>query len=435
VNGTLAIPRIVKGSFDIPLVAIAATTAVIGSVGVASNLGLGPRAIAGVLAVAFIALVLSQMARLELSLYVLLPLLTAVRVEPAPVDFMTLGLIGALVLRGEPVRAIPPRIVVIALLVFIASYAVGFLAPYPDAAVAYTTATFLVLATGYVTFQLAARDPEIAERAYVLAGLVLGLETLLAFTPTSLATALRYDRFRVEGLFKDPNVFGPFAVPAVTLLCVRWPRLPLLLRVPALVLVLIPIPASLSRGAVLALALALVTLGAIAAYRRWWAVVIRCAGIVAAGILALAALATVPATLDRLTLSLQSYDTGRVGGQFQGLQRYFENPLSFGLGPGNYEHVLGPTSHETYVRILVETGPLSLIAIVLLLWASVRLIRTPNPSTAAWICALIGLAAYGALIDVLHWRHLWVALVMPLAIAVYEKRKSQAGRDVGVGTT
>jgi hypothetical protein len=316
---------------------------------------------------------------------------------------------------------------------FLFSYAASLLgAENRDVALKYTAATLLVVAAAYVAFQLVPRNVGIAERAYVVAGLILGIEAIIAILPLPIAEPFRMDRFRIEGLFKDPNVFGPFVAPAVALLCARWPSLHWSVRAGALLLVLLPVPASLARGAIVVVVVTLLFLGSVALYRRWRTTAIFCFGFLGAGVAALIAFVVFSgASLakERLSTAFQDYDAVRFGGQAAGLSWFQQHPISFGLGPGNYEHVLGLPSHQTFLRMLVETGPISLIAFVLILWTSLRMIRSADPGTVAWVSGLIGLTTYALLIDAVHWRHFWVVLAIPLAIAARDQlRPIRPGR-------
>ena len=422
-NVRVAIPGVASGRAAIPFVVLASLIAVGGTFAVTGGAGVGLRAIAAVLCVAAITILFAWTKRLELALYSLVPLMTVVRAEPAPVEFITVGLLGALALRGELWKFAPPRSVTIAFIVIALAHIPALIvAEDRGVAIRFTAATFLVMAIAYVTFQLASRDPRYVERAYVLAAVLLGVQTLIALSPLPIAGEFRMDRYRIEGLFKDPNVFGPFAVPAVALLAAGRPSMPSALRIPALMLALMPIPASLSRGAVIVLVASLLVLAAVAAYRRWWPPFIYSAGILGAGLVALVVLLLQPGSSvaeQRLSLGAQLYDAERFAGQLAGLNRFLAQPLSFGIGPGQYDVTLDQPSHETYLRMLVETGPLSLIALLVVMWASIRLIRQRDLPTVAWTAALIGFAVYGFFIDILHWRHFWFVIAVPLAIVAW----------------
>lgn len=421
---------------DLPLLALAGVMSVIAAIAVATPADLTLRTASAVMFGSIVVLLLVVMRRPELALYLIVPLMTVVRLEPAPVDFMTAGLVGALAIRGQfGVR--PTKIAVIAVILLLVSYLAPLLtAPDLDRALRYTAATLLVVGIAVVGFRLGANDPRIVERAYVITAVLLGIEAILAALPLPFARLFLWQGFRADGLFKDPNVFGPFTLPAVALLCLGRPAMPIAVRMAALALVIAPVPASQSRGAVLALITCVTVLGAVAAARRW-----RHTTSFALGVLALWAFAvfgliafggTGFAVRRFTTLVLSSYDSERFAGQLAGLSYVIQHPLSLGIGPGNYEFVLGHDSHETYLRMLVETGPVSLIATLVLLWAAVRYIRSHDPAVVAWVVALVGFAVCGFFIDTLHWRHMWLALAMPLAIAAHHIRQPAIGTNVEV---
>lgn len=404
---------------EVLLIAAASAVAVVAAVSFGGADTVAQRAIAGAAGVALIVLPLAMLKRPELALYALVPLMTAVWIAPAPADFMAVGLFGALVVRGDVRRVVPPRIVVAALLLLVVSYAAALVLAPSDRAFSYAAATLLVVTIGCVTYVLAARDPRVAERAFVLGGIVLAAETIVALSP--IGAAMR-DGLRVRGLFADPNEFGAFAVPAVVLLCVRWPSLSRALRYTGLALLLLPIVASLSRGAGLALGVALVVLAGVALYRHLHRVLNRSVGLIALGTVALVVLLLFAGrALPERDLSslIQPYDPERFAGQLAGIQQVLTHPISLGIGPGTYEALLGHESRETYLRMLVETGPLSLIALLLLFWSVIRLIRRPDLETLAWVSAFAGFAVCGLFVDTLHWRAPWAVMAVGLAVVAH----------------
>jgi cell division protein FtsW (lipid II flippase) len=65
---------------------------------------------------------------------------------------------------------------------------------------------------------------------------------------------------------------------------------------------------------------------------------------------------------------------------------------------------------------------LSLIALLLLFWSVVRLLRLPDLGTLAWVSAFAGIAACGLFIDTLHWRQLWVVMAVALAVVAHREQ-------------
>jgi O-antigen ligase len=228
---------------------------------------------------------------------------------------------------------------------------------------------------------------------------------------------------RAQGFFSDPNVFGPFLVlPALILVeelldprVLRWSRTTKL----TLFLVLsIGILFAYSRAAWLNAAVAAIVMTGVFALRR--GAVGKAFVLVATIAAALAVLAgTVVASgsgefLHERAQLHQSYDSDRFAGQESGLALAARHPL--GIGPGQFEDVVGIAAHSTYVRALTEQGVLGLVTIAALLLTTLLLAfrnavvgrGTFGIGSAALLAAWCGLLANSAFVDTLHWRHLWL---------------------------
>ncbi len=226
---------------------------------------------------------------------------------------------------------------------------------------------------------------------------------------------------RAQGLFKDPNVFGPFLIPAALILLEESlrPRLLGLRRVVSVALLavlVLGVVFAYSRAAWLNLVVAVCVMLAVMALRAD-------AGRSAAGALALiAAVAAVGGATVVLTGSagflqeraqLQSYDTQRFSAQRTGVELAEEHTL--GIGPGQFENASPVSAHSIYVRALAEQGPLGLAVLVMLLGSTLLLACANAVSgrdaygvgAAVLLGAWCGLLANSAFVDTLHWRHLW----------------------------
>lgn len=112
----------------------------------------------------------------------------------------------------------------------------------------------------------------------------------------------------------------------------------------------------------------------------------------------------------RSRMGLVSYDTKRFDAQRRAFDMLEESPV-FGIGPGLYEDRSDLSAHNLYLRILGERGILGaagFLAFAVLTAAGLRGQRT-DP---ALILALAGFLAESFFIDTLHWRHLWLVLVL-----------------------
>ncbi len=234
---------------------------------------------------------------------------------------------------------------------------------------------------------------------------------------------------RASAFFKDPNVFGPFLVPiAVILLEQRVaPRLPKLLHLRAF--------ASWSLVAAL-------TLGVLFSYSRaaWGNYCIAVAVMLIASsirkrgarramramvmLLATAAVvvvvlsATGSITFLEHRAQLQSYDSKRFAAQNFGWELGWTHPV--GIGPGQFKFHYPVESHSTFIRTFSEQGFLGL-----LLWVAVLLVTlvlalrnvvvgrdTFGIGSAALLGAWCGLIFNSAVVDTLHWRHLWLVAAL-----------------------
>ena len=160
---------------------------------------------------------------------------------------------------------------------------------------------------------------------------------------------------RARGLFQDPNVFGPFLVPAALIVAEELVR-PRLLRLSSVIkalllaVLVLGVLFSYSRGAWLNLVLALAVMGVVFAARGGvrQALALVAIGLVGVAVVAGAVVATGSADFLAERARPQTYDTKRFSGQRAGLQPAWEYPL--GAGPGQFESIAGISAHSTYAR-------------------------------------------------------------------------------------
>ena len=162
---------------------------------------------------------------------------------------------------------------------------------------------------------------------------------LALFAPVPGAEVLA-EGGRARALFQDPNVFGPFLIPALLIVCeeILRPRL-LSARLPtkALIAAILALGVlfSYSRGAWLNLAVALIVMGVVFALRRGGAQ--RALGLLAiAGTAAVVVAATVVLTGSGDFLAEraqpQGYDQQRFSGQRASLEPALRYPVRRGPG-------------------------------------------------------------------------------------------------------
>jgi len=276
-------------------------------------------------------------------------------------------------------------------------------------------------------------------RAYLfVAVLSAGLTSIALFIHFPESKLLIGDGERGKGLFKDPNVYGPFLIPMALILAeeIFNPRL-LRLRRPfkfACFLVLtLGVVFSYSRAAWLSYAIGLIVLIAIAVLRSpdrraiSLLIVVLVSGVATAGTI----VGTGSLSFLNERAHLQSYDTQRFGAQSFGLKTGLEHP--FGVGPGQFDVISPVSSHSLYVRSLSEQGVLGLLAIIALVvgtlaFAAANVLHgrdTYGISAAALLAAWCGLAVNSFFVDTLHWRVLW--LIAALIWAGAMRRRSATG--------
>jgi O-antigen ligase len=351
-------------------------------------------------------------------------LLAAVRFEPAPADLLfavviTVGVAtGRVDLRRIPVGA---ALLVWAFLTLNLVSSIGVADSVRAASffaiTLYVTVFGLWLAT-YVTSSHAARR---ITRAYVLAAvasaLVSTLALLLAIPGAHLFTRIG----RAEGLFKDPNVFGPFLVPAALIVLeeILAPRLFQARRstkLAAFAVLALGVLFSYSRSAWLNLAVGVLVVVTVMVFRRGAGRQVRRA--LAVVLIAAAAVTTAVAFSGSTTFleqraKIQSYDSTRFGAQSESIQFAERYPL--GIGPGQFERYAGISVHSTYARALAEEGLLGLLLILALVLAilgaaarnAVEGRDTYGIGSAALLGAWCGILVNSLFVDTLHWRHLW----------------------------
>jgi O-antigen ligase len=377
----------------------------------------------------------------DVALAVAVVLLAAVRFEPAPADvvFAVLIIVGAITSRFRLRRVIPGAVLLVgAYLALNLVAAVG--AADPQRAVSFLAITFYVACFGlwlaaYVTSSaIARRITRCYVGAAVVSALVSTLAVLVPFPGHELFTRIG----RAEGLFKDPNVFGPFLVPAALIVLeeILTPRLLSARRAMKVVLFFVlslGVLFSYSRAAWLNLVVGLLVVLVIVSFRRGGGR--SAARALAVVLVALASVAAVVAFsgslsfLEQRAKVHQSYDSGRFRGQSESITWALQSP--FGIGPGQYERRAHIAAHSLYARSLAEEGVPGLLAILVLMFATlgwgvrnaIRGHDTYGIGSAALLGAWLGILLNGAFVDTLHWRHLWfVAALIWAGASRFETR-------------
>lgn len=358
-----------------------------------------------------------------------------VLVEPAPVDILViLGLITAL-LQGllSYNRAILfPGIL---LLIFVLANIISmFNLPGAERGLFYFAVTlYLILSfflfAGVVT-KFGVHALKIIFSAYIFASMLAACLGILAFIGVlPWQELIKFGR--IEGTFKDPNLFGPFLVPTALYGLYKLESVKAIQRiwwVPVFFISTAGVLLSFSRAAwlnylialFLYLALQLITTTSIKKLGQ------RIAFLFAVTVpLLIGGLYLVDAPdVERLffeRLRLQAYDSDRFATQVGAIEIAMKTPL--GIGPGQSELVFDYAAHSLYVRLMAENGWLGFLAFIgfcsLTLMFTLRIALSVNhplqPVFALFSAVLVGILVNSLVIDSLHWRHFWLFLALPWA--------------------
>ncbi|MEM9462226.1 MAG: O-antigen ligase family protein [Myxococcota bacterium] len=358
-----------------------------------------------------------------------------VRVEPAPYDLLmvlTLGLGPWLLWPSARASLLLPG--VLAALLLLANGISLVLTPALGHSLRFfgVTAYLMVSAALVVGWLERGGTPLLRTllHAYAVAALLGGGVAIAAYFGLIPGASLMLPKGRLQGLFKDANVFGAFMAPAVVLGVARLTdagegRL----RWATVVGVgLVGVLLSYSRGAWINLAIGLL---AYACLRLVSGRVRPTLGTVLGVGIALALVGALlvvvfdhPAVREMLTLraSAQDYDDDRFANQAAAMAMAWDHP--WGIGPGATESHFPISAHSLYVRAFVENGRLGLWATVGLLvasqlraigatlWAEDPQVQRLMAVVAATLAAVV---VESAVIDTVHWRHLWLLLALAWA--------------------
>ncbi|HYN51730.1 MAG TPA: O-antigen ligase family protein, partial [Thermoleophilaceae bacterium] len=315
------------------------------------------------------------LARYEAAVALGFVLLGLVRVEPAPSDGVFAMVIALALVTGRfDISRVPLAAFALVGLLLGLNLLSAVEALDPAVAARYFTITlylavFAIWFTGYLHTKARAR---LVTVSYVIGAVVVALPSTLAlFAPIPGGELLlSADGLRAQGLFKDPNVYGPFLIPPALILLEELIR-PRLLRFRTttkaimFMVLLVGVLFSYSRAAWVSTVVAVAVMLAVMALRRGGgrrAATILVVLALAAGfsVMMLALTSSVGFLEERA--SFQSYDVERFGAQRTGIALAERYP--FGIGPGQFELVSEVSTHSTYIRVLAEQGVLGLVVVL-----------------------------------------------------------------------
>ena len=355
-------------------------------------------------------------------------------IEPSPYDIFSLLFLPLLAFSGFKIYRQHIPIMFLWIIYIIA----GFLAlmPHwgePDPTMFQIQSLYLVIT--FVMFLLffsqnTEQRLELALKAFTAGCLLSAAIGLAGFLDIGglRATRTAYEG-RVNGLFKDPNVFGSYlilsAVYLLHLLALDKTK-HRLLTFGAYCLVMVGIFLSFSRGAIAAslvasamiLAMGFLTSGSPRIRRRILVFVFAgTALIVMAATIALS-IESVRQLIEIRFTAVQDYDgghTGRFGNQLRSLPMLLDLPNGF--GPLRFRLTFGLDPHSSYINGFASYGWLGgfswLLIVGLTCWIGFRLMVTPSPYrhlAQIWFSALFVLFIQAFQIDIDHWRWIFLSI-------------------------
>ena len=352
--------------------------------------------------------------------------------EPAPYELMMAALLGIWYLFGLKLQRTTLPLLV-AMFLFATG---GFLAtsqmPDLSSGLIYMAVTFFLGLTS-VFFASVIHDDmgrlRLVFRAYLAAAIITSLLGIIGYfgVVPGFEVFTRYSR--AMGAFEDPNVFGPFLVlPTLYLIYGLLTRSISLapIRLAALAILLVGILLSFSRAA-----WGLVVISTLMMYlvlllneqdtkQRLKFVVLAIAGVAFVVILLTIALQfeAISKLFEVRAKAVQDYDGQRLGRFARhaiGFNMAVETPL--GLGPLEFGKIFGEETHNIWLKSLLGYGWLGFVSyLTMVLWTLIggfKLLFRPRPWQAYFIIAysvFFGHIVIGWVIDVDHWRHLYLII-------------------------
>ncbi len=320
---------------------------------------------------------------------------------------------------------------------------------------------YLMIFSFYILLYVSCDNIKSILKAYIITSTIsafLGLFGYLGLYPNIFL----YDRYRIMGLFKDPNVMGPFLVPSIIMLLDDiWSKKifyrTFWIHISLIIINLLAIIATFSRGAWVNILVCLLVYFALNIRR------IHLKGIDLKRVIIYVLLVAMVISMVWTfiisheykqflygRLNLQSYDKYRFAVQEKGVILTFINIL--GYGPGQFEYnVLRQTgmmfsAHNLYIRVMMENGIIGFI----LFFGSLAIVfyslimdykqgRTYIAMTpACFVAILSGIMVNSLVIDTLHWRHFWFFIGLSMAsfvLKVGEKSGDNGIYKLGSGNT
>ena len=364
--------------------------------------------------------------------------------EPAPYELMLVASIGGFLIFGLRLSSHAISLVTLFLLFNIGGLLSMFqMSNYKEIPLYLMVSLFLGLSSVFFCAVIEADMGRLRliYRAYVAGALITALLGILgyfhAFPGAEIFTL--YDR--AKGAFQDPNVFGPFLVPPVLYLSYGLLQRNITfapIRAAILLILMAAILLSFSRAA---WGLVIISGGLLYALqyaseqraeKRMQMIIILVSGLAIFTVILLVALQfeAVGAMFSERAKAVQEYDSGNLGRFARhaiGFEWALENPL--GIGPLEFGLTLGEDTHNIWVKSLMAYGWLGFATyLTMTIWTifgPLKLLLLDRPWTpylqVAW-AAFVGHIIIAYVIDIDHWRHVYLMIGVVWGCMALEKR-------------
>ncbi len=367
--------------------------------------------------------------------------------EPAPYDILLLGAMVIWAICGlELKQGFAPLVLLILLFMTGGLLSVTQLTSYAKGPMYMAVSMFLASGAVFYAGVIAQSSDHLRPivRGYTAAAIVAALAGIVGYFGLLPGTESFTLYGRARGTFQDPNVFGPFLIFPVatftyTILTARTAA-----KIGAcllLLVLLIGVLLSFSRATWALAAFVMAATGLIvfinerSAVRR-----LQLTGLAIAGVLLLALTLSAALSLDSVSSLftqraslLQDYDSARMGRfarHAAGFLLAAEHPL--GIGPLEFYKVFTEDPHNIYLKAFIAYGWLGGISyIVLTFWtlaALFPLIFKPRPWTPVAVATFVTLFGHdimGLVIDMDHWRHLFLLYGLAWGLIALEAHRGE----------
>ncbi|MEO1142147.1 MAG: O-antigen ligase family protein [Pseudomonadota bacterium] len=368
--------------------------------------------------------------------------------EPAPYELLMAGMMGMGFIAG---MRIP--LAIFPLLIPVATFSIGglisaFMIDDYQRGVIYVAVTlFLGLTSVFFAVMIAndMRRLRLIFRLYVIAAAVTSLLGIFGyFGAPGMEIFTRYNR--AQGAFADPNVFAPFLIPpilylmygvmnrSITKMPIRLGFLIILLAGDFLAFSRAAWGLTLLTGGLFYILLLINEPKAQARAKYILLGVLGLAGLIV-GLLGALQVDAVSSIFSERAQVVQSYDGARLG-RFARHLIGFELAASNPLGIGNLEfgQIYGEDEHNVYLRSLLSYGWLGFVSwLVMVLWPIIvgfKMLFLQRPWLVYFQIAYVvffGHLLVGWVIDIDHWRHVYLLLGILWGCIMLEQKHRKGG--------